>query len=834
MVVVWLAAGPVRAGGSGLNVVVVVNQNSPNSMQLGNDYCQLRGVPPQNLLRLTNWPGGSVNWSPGDFTNCLLNPLLAMIASRGLTNQAEVVLLSMDIPYRVTDGTNENSTTSDLFYGFKTVGAEGSCALPDDSTNSYAHAELPFSQGRPNTASGCSFLAMMLTDTNLAGAESILSRGVASDGSAPTQTVWLAKTEDELRNVRFVEFDNAVFENQVSGSAAVARVDTDATGFTNLGGLETGLASLVLVTNEFVPGAIGDDLTSYGGFIFDMDGRGQTPLLAFVEAGAAGSYGTVTEPCNYPEKFPDPVDYFYQARGFTLAEAYYQSVMNPFQGLVVGEPLAAPFARPGGAVWNSLTNGAVLSGQVMLSPGFTAAATNLPLAQADLFVDGTFLATMTNVPPAAGNVLSVTLNGDTVTQTVQANDTVATVAAGLAGALNGQTPVTQVLATAAGDRIELQSQAINVPGSNVTVSVSAASGSAPALTTGLRAARPVFLDTVAAGYLHVGVENTPIPGDWLQLNVVKTNGVAVTLGVTNTTGTATAGDLMQALVNLINATPALESADGVVAADYLDLDPDGEAAAQFYLNARTPGWPASQILATLTTSTNLEGLPTGSQRLEDNLGDLRARNHLYVNSGLSSLAVRFAWDTTQLPDGWHQLTAVACEGTSVGTQTRVTRTVQIQNTGLTATLTAWPGANGTLNLRVAANATNIARIELFSTGGSAGVVTNQGAAVFTVSAANLGVGLHPFQALVTDPAGHCYQTAVVTQFFPLPALALTGAPPTLAWPAALGHSYDVQSATNLAAGFVTVGTITATNNGEIEWPVTPAGRAGFYRVQLDQ
>ena len=81
-----------------------------------------------------------------------------------------------------------------------------------------------------------------------------------------------------------------------------------------------------------------------------------------MEAGASGSYGTVVEPCNYTQKFPDPVDYFYQARGFSLAEAYYQSVLNPFEGLFVGEPLAAPFAQPGGANWTSLTNGAVLSG----------------------------------------------------------------------------------------------------------------------------------------------------------------------------------------------------------------------------------------------------------------------------------------------------------------------------------------------------------------------------------------------------------------------------------------------------------------------------------------
>src|SRR5580700_504451 len=79
-----------RGGESGLNVIVVVNQNSANSLQLGNDYCERRGVPPQNLLRMTNWTGGSINWQQSDFESYLLNPLLAMISGRGLTNQAEI------------------------------------------------------------------------------------------------------------------------------------------------------------------------------------------------------------------------------------------------------------------------------------------------------------------------------------------------------------------------------------------------------------------------------------------------------------------------------------------------------------------------------------------------------------------------------------------------------------------------------------------------------------------------------------------------------------------------------------------------------------------------
>ena len=108
---VFVARHVAWAGGSGLNVIVVVNQNSTNSVQLGNDYCEQRGVPPQNVLRMTNWTGGATNWSPADFQTNLLNPLLGLVASRELTHQAQFVVLSMGIPYRVTDGNNENSTT---------------------------------------------------------------------------------------------------------------------------------------------------------------------------------------------------------------------------------------------------------------------------------------------------------------------------------------------------------------------------------------------------------------------------------------------------------------------------------------------------------------------------------------------------------------------------------------------------------------------------------------------------------------------------------------------------------------------------------------------------
>ena len=211
---------PVWAGGSGLNVVVILNQNSTNSVQLANAYCELRGVPPQNVLRLTNtWSGGNISCTLSEFQNDLLAPLTSMISSRSLTNQIEFVLLSMDLPYKISEPNGLNSITSALLYGFKPNNSgNGSCSLPVNSSNSFAFSELAFPLVRPQLASTNSFLAVMLTDRDLDVAKTVLKRGVASDSTFPIQLVYLAKTSDPARSVRYVEFDNAIFDSRIQGS----------------------------------------------------------------------------------------------------------------------------------------------------------------------------------------------------------------------------------------------------------------------------------------------------------------------------------------------------------------------------------------------------------------------------------------------------------------------------------------------------------------------------------------------------------------------------------------------------------------------------------------
>ena len=176
---------------------------------------------------------------------------------------------------------------------------------------------------------------------------------------------------------------------------------------------------------------------------------------------------------------------------------------------------------------------------------------------------------------------------------------------------------------------------------------------------------------------------------------------------------------------------------------------------------------------------------------------------------------------------------MAYEGTSVRTQTRVEQTVQFRNTPLSATFAVLPPAtNGDLLFAVAASAANIARIELFSTGGSIAVSTNQAAVELAASAATLGLGLHPFHAVVTDASGHQYQTPTVWEQVPALELSLIGPPQALSWPAIAGRQYSVLAATNLAGAFQPVGTVLATN-AQAQWPITnPPAEAAFYRVSV--
>ena len=208
---------------------------------------------------------------------------------------------------------------------------------------------------------------------------------------------------------------------------------------------------------------------------------------------------------------------------------------------------------------------------------------------------------------------------------------------------------------------------------------------------------------------------------------------------------------------------------------------------------------------------------------------------------MTNLPLTFAFNTTTQADGYHELTAVAYEGSHVRTQKRVAQTVRIQNTS----------ARGHIH--------HAARRHQHGAGSDPPVLrrreheqyqqdrtvqhrrlarrtsSTSRTRCFRVAGTNLGLGLHPFYAIVTATSGKQYRTEtkwlrLVGPDSPFP-VSIAAPPPRLAWPATAGRSYDILSTTNLAEAFQPAATVTPSNSAA-QWTDTNAAvPRRFYRVR---
>ena len=318
--------GRITRAGLGL----VINTADPYSVAVGEFYSKARGLTPAQVLRVQLPVRPAL--TPDEFRD-----LSAAIDAR-FGAPIEALALAWKFPYAV----GCNSITGALALGYDGALCEHSCAASArspyfNSASIHPHAELKL---RPS---------MLLAASDVAAAEAMIRRGVASDGTlglrgAAPVNAWFVTTPDKARSSRAVLFPSAGFLRGVG--MEVHALAGESIGVANRVVLyETGLATVPdLGSVQFVPGALADHLTSYGGV---LDGTaGQMTALAWIGAGATASYGTVSEPCAHPQKFPNPqVLLLNYIQGATALEAYWKSVAWPQQGLFVGEPLAAPFAH---------------------------------------------------------------------------------------------------------------------------------------------------------------------------------------------------------------------------------------------------------------------------------------------------------------------------------------------------------------------------------------------------------------------------------------------------------------------------------------------------------
>lgn len=304
---------------------VVVNTDDPQSIAVGVYYAEQRRIPRENVVELALGA-----------PRATLDPASFERAKRKLDEKlppaVQALALTWTYPFRV----GCMSVTSAFSFGYAPRYCAEGCKATAPSPYYDAASTRPWDDFRIRPA-------MLLAASSLANAEQLVDRGRRSDGTG-AQTpgrAYLVVTPERARNTRAPAFPaiRAALGDRLPielVQAAGIRDRYDVRFYF------TGIARVPwLATLGFLPGALADHLTSAGGV---LNGEHQMSVLRWLEAGATASYGTVVEPCNFPQKFPNPAIVMRRyLDGETAIEAYWKSVAWPGQGLFVGEPLARPF-----------------------------------------------------------------------------------------------------------------------------------------------------------------------------------------------------------------------------------------------------------------------------------------------------------------------------------------------------------------------------------------------------------------------------------------------------------------------------------------------------------
>ncbi len=360
-------ATPVRSQTAD-NVLVVVNRTSAVSKEIGAHYVQARGVPAGQLLEIDVPVVDEI--SRRDYSLGIEAPITQWLRRHDAQDRILYIVLTKDIPVRVA-GTrgrtgSVSSVDSDLTLLYrKMVGA----AVPPGGRVANPYFVPTAEQVGPRFSHETHdiYLVTRLDGFTVEDVISLIDRGLrpAADGrilldqrsAGPSPAdQWLAEA---AANIDAISAGVSILETTTESASSAAEL----LGYYSWGSNDPSLVGRDLGLN-FAAGSIASSYVGTSARTFTAPptdwttGRwrdrrsyyaGSPEWLSgdMIRQGATGVAGHVADPFLDGALRPQPLFSAY-LNGFNLAESFYLALPDlGWRAVIVGDPLAAPFNRPG-------------------------------------------------------------------------------------------------------------------------------------------------------------------------------------------------------------------------------------------------------------------------------------------------------------------------------------------------------------------------------------------------------------------------------------------------------------------------------------------------------
>jgi uncharacterized protein (TIGR03790 family) len=380
-------------------ILVIVNNDIPASVKLGQYYCQRRNVPKENILALSLGKLLADSISRDDYDKNIAEPVRKRLADQIPGQPMRCLLTTYGVPYKVGprgplkekeeqlrqleataaryEKQLKDSNPADVNAGIKKelgaikieidwISGRETDASVDNELSMVLFSPYELYRWQPNQwnrhsgytegliltvmvsrldgpspqiVRGLIDKAMTAEKTGLHGFAYIDSRGISDDKKAGT----FGNFDQKMRNLAVLLRIRTTLEVKEERTEKLFEP-----GSCPRTAIYCGWYSLKKYVDsfDFVDGAIGAHIASFEAIdIRDANSTEWCPSM--LVRGVTATFGPVAEP--YLNAFPDPEEFFLELiEGKCLVEAFWRS--QPFcswQMMLIGDPLYKPFARKG-------------------------------------------------------------------------------------------------------------------------------------------------------------------------------------------------------------------------------------------------------------------------------------------------------------------------------------------------------------------------------------------------------------------------------------------------------------------------------------------------------
>jgi len=334
-------------------VLVVINQNSPDSVAVGSYYVKKRSIPTVNVVMVKT--SSTPNIPLAEYYSTIQKPIQDNIAKN--RNKIDFIVTTKGVPIRLDSDGGYSVDGYIASMEFKLAPIRPDLPKLSDSQQSeeFRRAANPYFNKRESFTHDKfgMYLVTRLDGYTVENAKRLVDLSLAakkekgpfffdmagnrSDGAYGQMNQMLKMASDALE---FRDFDTILDESKdfVAPKSPVA-------GYASWGSNDAAYKREIYNQIKFKPGALCETFVSTSAFTFTSHQHWQSLIADLIDQGVTGVKGYVSEPYTFALARPQILFERY-VTGYNLAESFYlASPVIKWKDLVIGDPLCRPYKQ---------------------------------------------------------------------------------------------------------------------------------------------------------------------------------------------------------------------------------------------------------------------------------------------------------------------------------------------------------------------------------------------------------------------------------------------------------------------------------------------------------